>query len=244
MSNRSQSGMTLVEILIAVTLLSLLSVGMLVAMRLGFSTMDKTDARLIANRRVANTRAIIENEINGFTYSLAYFRPGTPAAASVPFFEGAPASMRFVTSYSVEDAWRGRPQIAAFEVVPGEQSRGVRLIVNETPWTGWVQAGQQISAVDPDGLVHYVPVEAGPQSFVLADRLSYCRFSYLETLREPPFQRWRPDWATLRQLPIAVRIEMAPLDPSAIKLQITTVTVPLEVNRVPGLNYADFPQAR
>ena len=49
--------------------------------------------------------------------------------------------MRFVTSYSLEDAWRGRPRIAAMQVIPGENNQGVRLIVNEIavyrPGTGW-----------------------------------------------------------------------------------------------------------
>jgi general secretion pathway protein J len=243
MRNDSQAGMTLIEILIAVSLLSLLSVGMLVAMRLGFSTMDKTDTRLVANRRVANTRAIIENEINGFIYSRAYFQPGTPAAAAVPFFETQPTSMRFVTSYSIEDAWRGRAQIAVLQVIPVEKGQGVRLIVNETPWTGTLQAGQQIAAIN-QGVVSYMPVEPGPNSFVLADHLSYCRFSYLEPLREAPFQRWRPDWIPLQQMPLAVRIEMAPLDSSANSVQMGTVTVPLQVNRVPGLPYTDAPTRR
>ena len=56
MKPRSQSGVTLIEILVAVSLLSLLSVGMLTAMRLGFNTMDKVDAHLVANRRVVNSR--------------------------------------------------------------------------------------------------------------------------------------------------------------------------------------------
>ena len=53
MKNNPESGVTLIEILIAVSLLSLLSVGMLMAMRLGFNTMDKTDSRLVRNRRVS-----------------------------------------------------------------------------------------------------------------------------------------------------------------------------------------------
>ena len=55
--------------------------------------------------------------------------------------------MRFVTSYSLQDGWRGRPQIAALQVIPGE-TQGVRLIVNETPYTGPDQAGQNIAGVE------------------------------------------------------------------------------------------------
>ena len=113
MRTNRQAGVTLIEILIAVSLLSFLSVGMLVAMRLGFSTMDQTDARLVRNRRVSNSRKIIENEINGFVPSSAYYRPKPEEVRAVPFLQAEPQSMRFVTSYSLEEGWRGRPRIAA-----------------------------------------------------------------------------------------------------------------------------------
>jgi len=244
-----QSGVTLIEVLIAVSLLSLLSVGMLVAMRLGFNTMDKTDARLVRNRRVSNTSRIIENEINGFISTMAAYhpQPNQPNNTNlVPFFQIEPQVMRFVTSYSLDDAWRGRLQIAVLQVIPGDANRGVRLILNEIPYTGQEQAGQQIEAIEPDPatglpIVHYVPVAPGPQSFVLADRLAYCRFSWLEPRPTPPFQQWRPDWVQPRILPLGIRIEMAPLEAATrTDLRISTITAPLNVNRTPGANYADF----
>ncbi|HEX4275346.1 MAG TPA: prepilin-type N-terminal cleavage/methylation domain-containing protein [Bryobacteraceae bacterium] len=242
-----EAGVTLVEILIAVSLLSLLSVGMLVAMRLGFSTMDKTDKRLVENRRVSNTRGIIENEINGFVYSVANYRPKPKEINPITFLQTEEQSMRFVTSYSIEEAWRGRLQIAALQVIPGEKNEGVRLIVNETPYTGPEQAGQEVAAIEqgPAGMpvVRFVPTAAGPRSFVLADHLSYCRFSYLEPLPDPPFQRWRPDWVQLQRLPLAVRIEMVPIAAGTgirtSDLHIGAVTVPFKVNRLPGSQYAD-----
>lgn len=244
MKKSPQSGITLIEILIAVSLLSLLSVGMLVAMRLGFSTMDRTDAKLVKNRRVSNTRAIIENEINGFVYSYANFRPQPDKPQRVPFLQVETQSMRFVTSYSIEDAWRGRLHIAALQVIPGENNQGVRLIVNEMPYTGPDQAGQQIvgleqPTVERPVIVHYAPIVAGTQSFVLADRLAYCSFSWLAPLLVAPFQQWRPDWVLPGVVPFAVRIEMAPLDASATDLHIGTVTVPFNVNRDPNVVYDD-----
>jgi len=246
MRNNSESGVTLIEILIAVSLMSLLSVGMLVAMRLGFNTMDKTDSRLVRNRRVANSRAIIENEIDGFIFSMANYRPKPDEIQRVPFLQTEAQSMQFVTSYSLEDAWRGRPRIAAMQVIPGEKNEGVRLIVNEMPYTGPDQAGQEITGIEQDPLgppiVRFASIQPGPQSFVLADRLAFCRFSYLEPRFTAPFQMWRPDWVQPQSLPLAVRIEMAPLDSgNASDLQISTVTVPFNVNRAPGTIYVDQP---
>lgn len=132
------------------------------------------------------------------------------------------------------------------QVIPGDNNEGVRLIVNELPYTGPEQAGQQIVGMEqmPTGppVFHYAPVEPGPQSFVLTDRLAYCRFSYLEQRLTEPFQVWRPDWIQPQMLPLAVRIEMAPLEPKPNELRIGTVTVPFHVNITQGTNYADFTQ--
>jgi hypothetical protein len=217
-------------------------------MRLGFSTMDRLDARLVANRRVANSRAIIESELNGFIYSMANYRPRPDSVQPVLFLQMEPRVMRFVTSYSLEDGWRGRPQIAVLQVIPGaatagDSRPGVRLIVNQTPYTGPAQAGENVAGIESDAsglrIVQYNPVPAGPQSFVLADRLAYCRFSYLEERFQEPFLVWRAAWPDPRQLPRGIRIEMAPLDPSSSGLHVTTVTVPLNVTLVPGEDYAD-----
>jgi len=247
MRTTSESGITLIEILIAISLLSLLSVGMLMAMRLGLNTMDKTDARLVRDRRVSNTRAIIENEIQGFIFTVAFYHPNPDETRQVQFLQTEAQSMRFVTSYSLDDAWRGRLRIAAMQVIPGDRNQGVRLIVNETPYTGPEQAGRDVLGIEqnPTGppIVRFAAIVPGTGSFVLADRLAFCRFAYLEPQREAPFQVWRPDWVQPQLLPLAVRIEMAPLDlENPSELHITTVTVPLSVNRIPGTGYADAPQ--
>ena len=234
-----RAGVTLIEILIAVSLLSLLSVGVLIAMRIGFNTMAKVDSRLVGDRRVSYARRIVESEIAGFTYTQARWQPRPESFQLIPFQQWEAQTMRFVTSYSLEDAWRGSQRIAAFQVIPGADGKGVRLIVNEWPYTGPAQAGQMVEAIDPDGTVRFAPVVAGPQSFVLADKLAYCRFAYLQPLFNPPFQLWRPDWVQKQVLPLGIRIEMAPLDDTPSDLHVSTVTVALHVNLTPGTTYVD-----
>jgi prepilin-type N-terminal cleavage/methylation domain-containing protein len=240
-SSDRRSGVTLIEILIAISLLSLLSLGMLISMRIGFNTMEKVDSRLVSDRRVSYARRIVEDEISGYMYTVAIFHPRPDSGMSVPFNQWDPQTMRFVTTYSLQDAWRGRPQIAVLQIIPGADGKGVRLIVNEIPYTGAEQAGQMIASIDQDSGVNYVPVAPGPQSFVLADRLSFCRFSYLQPMATAPFQIWRPDWVQTLLLPQGVRIDMAPLDTSPASLHVSTVTVALHVNTTPGAIYADTP---
>ncbi|MEP6714307.1 MAG: prepilin-type N-terminal cleavage/methylation domain-containing protein [Terriglobia bacterium] len=237
MKTDARAGITLIEILIAISLLSLLTVGMMMAMRIGFNTMEKTDNHLVRNRRVANAHKILENEIAGFMFTRAEFRPRPEVFQVVPFTQWEAHSMRFVTSYSLEAAWRGRPQIAAFQVIPGDGGIGVRLIVNETPWTGQAQAGQMVASVEADH-VRFAAIVPGSGSFVLADRLAYCRFSYLQQITDPPFRMWRPDWI-LPMLPLGIRIEMAPLDEGPSELHASTITTFFPVNRDVGANYDD-----
>jgi hypothetical protein len=244
-SQRLRAGITLIEVLIAMSLLSFLSVGMLLAMRIGFNTMDKTDAHLIQNRKVANVRRIVENEIAGFTFTRADWHPDPQHTFPLPFMQFQQGSMRFVTSYSLQDAWRGRPQIAALQVIPGENNLGVRLIVNEVPYTGPAQAGLSIAGVesDPAGgaqVIVFAPIEPGAKSFVLADKLAYCRFSYLEQRYEAPFRVWQFNWARTT-LPVGIRIDMAPLDAAPAELHMSTVTASLPVNRATDIWYYDVP---
>lgn len=238
--NNRESGMTLIEILVAVMLLSLLSVAVLVAMRMAFNTMEKTDAHLVHDRLVSNSRRIIESEIAGYMYSVASYRPAPQQTMSVPFAEWTAREMRFVTAYSLQDAWRGRPQIAIIQVIPGADGHGVRLIVNETPYTGPDQAGAMVAGI-AEGMPTFLPVPPGSRSFVLADRLAYCRFEFLEPARPLAPPRWKPDWLVTGRSPLGVRIEMAPLETRPAESEIASVTVPLTVNRDPNTPYNNDP---
>ena len=56
--------------------------------------------------------------------------------------------MRLVSTFSLQQAWRGQPQILELFVIPGEDGNGVRLVVNEIPYAG--PSGGR-SAVPGDG---------------------------------------------------------------------------------------------
>ena len=243
MKLKPQAGVTLIEVLIAVSLLSLLSVGVLVAMRIALSTMEKTDDHLVRNRRVSNSEKLIENELSGVMVTRAEYRPTPLDHRSIPFFQFEADTMRFVTSYSLRDGFRGRPQIAALRVIPGDHNVGLRLIVNETPYTGSIQTGLMVTGFEPHPITGvpvtlFTPIIPGSQSFVLADRLATCRFAYLLPIPEPPFRVWRPDSSDPR-LPLAIRIEMTALDKTPSEVHMSTVTAPLQINRDLFTQYRD-----
>ncbi len=241
---RSQRGTTLLELLIAVTLVSLLSVGMVTAMRVGLNAMDKSTDKLVGNRRIASVERIIQAQVEGLIPLATNCRP-TPEAAGpeFQFFEGGHDEMRFVSSYSLQESTRGYPRILEYRVIPGERGEGVRLIVNELFYTGSASLGLFCTAVEADpqtgeAVPHMRPVEPNPGSFVLADRLAYCRIWYREELPPPEFERWTPDWRRTKW-PTAIRIEMAPLAADTSRLRLNTITLPVRVRKSLGVDYAD-----
>ena len=242
---RSRSGVTLIEVLIAVSLLSLLSLGILLALRVGMSALDKANRKLMDNRRVAGAERILQQQLAGFIPVVAVFAPAPDAPGmKIPFFEGRAQSMRFVSGYSLGDAARGLPQILEFQVIQGEEGRGVRLVVNETVYTGPRSAGAFCLGPGPDpelGVVtqRFLPISIGPRSFVLADRLAYCRFSFLERARATVLDEWRSNWILPDKWPTGIRIEMASLETDPGSLKPVTVTAGVHVDRYPIFDYAD-----
>jgi prepilin-type N-terminal cleavage/methylation domain-containing protein len=243
---RSRSGVTLIEVLIAVSLLSLLSLGILLALRVGMSALDKANRKLMDNRRVAGAERILQQQLAGFIPVIAVFAPSPDAPGmKIPFFEGRAQSMRFVSSYSLGEAARGLPQILEFQVIPGEEDRGVRLIVNEIVYTGPRSAGVFCLGPGPDPELdivtqRFLPIATGPRSFVLADRLAYCRFRYLQRLPGGALlEEWRPTWVLPDKWPLGIRIEMASLETDLGSLKPVTVTAAVHVDRYPIFAYAD-----
>ncbi len=156
------------------------------------------------------------------------------------FFEGETRSMRLASSYSLQQGARGQPMILEYQVIPGENDQGVRLVVNEQWYTGPRAAGALCFGVgrDPDsGLIgpRFVPIQIGANSFVLADHLAYCRFTYRDDYsRERPY--WLEHWSA-EVLPNAIRIDLAPLAPDPGRLQPVTLTIPVHVTRLPFEEY-------
>ena len=77
----------------------------------------------------------------------------------------------------------------------------------------------------------------GPRSFVLADKLEFCRFSYQQAPPAPVI--WTTAWK-LPRWPGALRIEMAPLDGDIARLRPVSVTAQIHVTRYPIFEYYDF----
>ncbi|MBS1857763.1 MAG: prepilin-type N-terminal cleavage/methylation domain-containing protein [Acidobacteria bacterium] len=233
MKRHARAGVTLIELLVAVTLFALLSVGMLYAFRIGIMAYQRTQTHLMDNRRVAGAQHILLEELqNMVPVTVACGGEGPP---SVPFFQGEPEAMRLVSTYSLQGAARGMAQILEIFVAPADAGHGVRLLVNEIPYGGPMAAGRLCTAPG-----HYLPVTATEKSFVLADNLAYCKFSYqFVPLDLVPERVWLPRYPG-KTWPRGVRIDMAPLVPNPASLQPISVVAVIRVHRNPEVQYGDF----
>ncbi|MCS7043243.1 MAG: prepilin-type N-terminal cleavage/methylation domain-containing protein [Bryobacteraceae bacterium] len=237
-----QRGMTLIEVLIAITLVALLSAAMLFAVRSALAALESSSRRIESLRRTAGAQRILHQQVAGFLPVMA--RCGAtaqqPGGRPVMFFEGTPAAARFVSRFSIQGGARGRAQIVEL-FAAGRPEGGLRLLVNEIPYTGPEGAGffcqqPQMDAELGAPMPVFPPVEPSPRSFVLADRLAYCRFSYLQDdLVNPP--QWVPSWRRPDLWPAAIRIEMAALDPAGAALPPVTFTGRIRPNRLAGERY-------
>jgi hypothetical protein len=246
MRRSSRAGVTLIEITIAITLLSLLSLGMAIAIRVGLQAFAKTDAKLMDIRKITGAQNILHQELEGLIPVLAVCGGNTvDNGFKAAFFQGEPAAVRLVSSFSLQQGWRGEPQVLELFVIPGENNEGVRLVVNESLYPGYLGAAHFCTGVTPDSITgapmaHFVPVVAGPKSFVLADQLAYCQFSYYYpgSALESKAPAWVATWAA-KGWPEAIRIEMAPLHPDPSRIQPITVTAPIHIRRDPEKKYED-----
>ncbi|MBI3694223.1 MAG: prepilin-type N-terminal cleavage/methylation domain-containing protein [Acidobacteria bacterium] len=227
---KPNAGLTLLEVLVAVSLLSLLSVAILTALRTGAMAWEKTNTNLMLDRRIASANAIFHAELEGIFPAWAQARPAGPNAPSTfLFFQGQPESMRFVTSYSLEAGPRAGLRLVELQVTPAE--RGKRVLLNELPFESPRAAGRVVTGVLNDGpegrpRLVFAPILAQPTSFVIADELEGCTFFYLteDSLNERA--RFVPVWTRIDRLPAAVSVQLIPRRDSA-RLRAVSVVVPI-----------------
>jgi general secretion pathway protein J len=243
--NSRQRGITLIELLIAVTLVSLLAVGMLFAMRSGFTAYERIQAKMQGSRRVASVQRILTEQISSIIpATVECAQEGAPSGVKMPFFQGEQQTLRFVSSFSMSEAARGNARVVEYQVIPGDRGRGVRLIVNEYVFTASPPGPVPCLGIAPDPLTgallpRFAPVVARPSSFVLADRLASCAFRYRRLLPNGVDAEWLPRWSG-DTLPTAVAVDMQPLAPDPSRPPVLGVTVPVFVTKQVLGKYADY----
>ncbi len=210
-----ETGMTLIEVVVAVTLLGLLSTGLVMSFQMGADAWRDTRDRLTVDRRIATANQILNSALVGMI-PIKGKAPDGPGARGrrFLFFQGEPHSMRFVTSFSVTEGTRGGLQVIELQVVSSPGGR--RILLNQSPFMGPLALARFVDGFfnDPDlggTRPRYRPIVPYATSLVIVDELEDCSFRYLERPRgRDPVTTWLPVWTKLRELPEAVAINVLP----------------------------------
>jgi prepilin-type N-terminal cleavage/methylation domain-containing protein len=242
---RTQSGVTLLELMIAITLVAGLSTGMLMAMRTSLLTYEKTAKRLESNRRFVKTQQMLGDQISAVMPVQGFCLGDAGQIIGIPsFLSGSEDILRLVSSYSIAEGARGYPQIVEYRVI-AEPRGSVRLVATERPYTGPRSTTPYCNGAPPPPVSSYElgtpsAVPLGGESHVLAEHLAYCRFSYHEPYDQNRFieSLWLPLWDK-PLLPAGVHIEMRAAVADTGGLSVLSITVPIQVNRDPRVVYVD-----
>ncbi|MBI1354895.1 MAG: prepilin-type N-terminal cleavage/methylation domain-containing protein [Acidobacteria bacterium] len=238
----AEAGLTLIEVLVAVSLLGLLSAGIVMALQMSAGSWRDARERLTLDRKIANSNHLLHAQFAGMVPVLAQAPPST-GAPQAPFFDGEPDQMRFVSSYSLAAGARGQLQIVELNVQSA--SNGLRLILTESPFRGGLSVGRFAVGLDRVGerpRILFAPVTPRADSLIVADQLARCTFAYLREPRVPgqPAE-WRTVWDDIQQIPSAVRIELEPNKPEA-RLQPVTIVAQVRARYAPPAGYGAQPQ--
>ena len=228
------AGLTLIEILVAVTLLALLSAGIVGALSMSAGAWSQTRERLTLDRRIATANQLLYAQFAAITPVLMQ-PPRITGAPQAPFFHGEPQQMRFVSSYSIETGARGGLSIVELNVQSARE--GLRLVLTQSPYRGPLSTGRFATGVDrggPNGLrILFSPVRPRSDSLIVADQLEHCTFEYQ---REPRSMaddaEWLPFWGDPNQLPAGVRVHIKPAK-SEPRLQPVSITAELRARYAP-----------
>ena len=99
-SPNPQGGMTLIEVLIAVALMAMLSVGLFTSLQIGATSWSTTHDALMLDRRIASANALLRSLL----VSIVPLDAKTPPSSELSsqkflFFQGEPQSMRWNTGW-------------------------------------------------------------------------------------------------------------------------------------------------
>jgi hypothetical protein len=207
------------ELMISLTLVAAIATGMLMAMRGGLLSLNRTQTRLDENRNALGVQKLLSLQLAGAMPA----RTGCSGQFSPFAFRGTDAALQMVSTYSLAEGSRGSPHIVEYQVAPDEGGT-VKLIVYERLYAGPGSTGSFCGAT--------VSLQGSAQPFVAATHLAYCRFSYYQMNVDTQFRggSWVPSWSD-PNLPSAIHIEMAPAVQDPIRLPIIAITAPQFVTR-------------
>lgn len=188
-----EGGFTLMELLVSMTIISLLSTTILFGWRIAAGAWGRANELVEEQRRVSAIHQVLEMQIAEMLPVSPWLGQGNLSV----FFQGEPQTARFLSRYSL--LTRSRSGLYRIEYQIADAGDGShQLLVNEIPVGNVVDSGSLLSGreQDTDGMkLQFVPFERTPQTRVLLDNLEEAHFEYYRPASPSGGGGWVPEWA-------------------------------------------------
>ncbi len=207
-SNGHAAGLTLLELMAAVTISGLVALAALTSVRIGLQAWEKGQQAVVQLRRVTNVEDILH-----FQLSNHLLRPVTAVLSDsrlqMSFFFAEEHRLLFLTSYSAREHGRGGIVVADY-FAEQQPDRTWKLWLEERPARNSEQLASRVVEVvrSTEGARPVLrPFEAA-RALLLLEGLSECRFQYRREMPAPAM--WVSSWSLLAhtEMPSAVALQM------------------------------------
>jgi hypothetical protein len=198
----NETGVTLLELLVAITLIAVMAVGVWAALELCINTWSRGIVTIDVNLRERNTQDMVRRQIaSAYPVIPIPVRPSVAgmqntvipiSTAAVPVFSGGETSLRFVSPNSLQSLDSMGLVLVSYEAEV-DSDGNIAIVAREAPYTGQnVNDGEFVSAM--------------PVFWNLRES----RFEYYDAGDANNPAEWFTEWDTAnrRRLPAAVRISM------------------------------------
>ncbi|MDR0635275.1 MAG: prepilin-type N-terminal cleavage/methylation domain-containing protein [Azoarcus sp.] len=195
-------GFTLIEVIIALTLMSLIMLGLVSA----FATLGKTAARLDAHAGKSGREWLLGEFLRATLSSSVgqQIKRRLPDQSEAIHFRGGPAMLQWLGSMPARYGVGGL-HLFLLETEPGES--GARLMLHYAPYIKDAPPGAATDSVQ-----------------VLAEHLADIRITYQSHPTRPDEEAtWHESWEDPENLPARVRIELTATDGAAWPPMLVTV---------------------
>jgi prepilin-type N-terminal cleavage/methylation domain-containing protein len=194
-----ETGFTLMEMLIAVTLVAMMAVGLWAALRISIRSWSRGSEFIDADQRHRTIQDMVQKQIAS-TYGL--YAPADIQQGGAPYliFSGTENSIQFVSLNSLRFLESPGLTLVHYEVAQ-DSTGDYSLVEKEARYTGWLpdqEAAESFSEATP-----------------LFQKLSSCTFEYFDPGDNDNPPQWRREWdgQKMGRLPWAVSMTMIFRDP-------------------------------
>ncbi len=205
MRKEKQRGVTLLELLVSIAIVSLLATTALLAWRVSISGWERARVQLERGGAVLAVHQLLTEQIASMTpYQTTVARVGR-----VLFFQGEAETVRFVSRYSLTARAASGLYLVEYHAV--EQRGGTwQLLLQEKPLKGYEELSAMIVGREQESGVlrtRFRPFEQGEAAVVLLEGLEECRFEYYRRAVPGVPGGWTSEWSGAgNELPTAMRV--------------------------------------